>query len=100
MNYAFHPEALTEFEQATRYFSDIQSALGLRFVASVESAIGRILESPAAFRPFEPGVRRCLTHIFPYALLYSVESDHILILAVMHCRREPGYWRIRAQQKI
>ena len=32
---------------------------------------------------------------FPYAVLYSTEPQYILILAVMHHRREPGYWRDR-----
>jgi toxin ParE1/3/4 len=33
--------------------------------------------------------------VFPYAVLFSIEEDYILIVAVMHCRREPGYWRNR-----
>ena len=32
---------------------------------------------------------------FASELLYSVESGHILILALMHCSRMPGYWRNR-----
>ena len=37
----------------------------------------------------------CLSKVFPYAVLYSIEPDYILVVAVMHCRREPGYWRNR-----
>ena len=40
-------------------------------------------------------VRRCLTRIFPFAVLYTIEQDFILIVAVMHWSREPGYWRDR-----
>lgn len=36
-------------------------------------------------------VRRCLTHVFPYGVLYTIEADFILVVAVMHCSREPGY---------
>jgi deoxyribonuclease V len=36
---------------------------------------------------------RCLTRKFPYGILYTVEEDNILILGVMHCSREPGYWK-------
>jgi mRNA-degrading endonuclease RelE of RelBE toxin-antitoxin system len=25
----------------------------------------------------------------------TIESDYILIVAVMHCSREPGYWKHR-----
>jgi toxin ParE1/3/4 len=40
-------------------------------------------------------IRRCLTQKFPYGILYTIEPDYILILAVMHCSREPGYWKNR-----
>jgi hypothetical protein len=40
-------------------------------------------------------VRRCLVHVFPYAVLFSIEPDHVLIIAITHCSREPGYWRHR-----
>ena len=29
---------------------------------------------------------------FPYAVLYTVEHDYVLIVAVMHCHCEPDYW--------
>jgi hypothetical protein len=29
------------------------------------------------------------------AVLYSIEPDFVLIIAVMHCHREPGYWQHR-----
>ncbi len=40
-------------------------------------------------------VRRCMTRKFPYGILYTIEEDYILILAVMHCNREPNYWKNR-----
>jgi toxin ParE1/3/4 len=47
------------------------------------------------WRVIEEDVRRCLTRVFPYAVLYTIETDFILIVAVMHCSREPGYWKSR-----
>jgi len=32
---------------------------------------------------------------FPFALLYVTTADVAWIVAVMHLRREPGYWRGR-----
>ncbi|MGJ5632303.1 hypothetical protein [Nostoc sp. CALU 1950] len=40
-------------------------------------------------------VRRCMTRKFPYGILYTIEQDYILVLAVMHCSREAGYWKSR-----
>lgn len=58
-------------------------------------AIHLILDAPDTWGIFEEDIRRCLTRIFPYAILYTVEPDHILIVAIMHSHREPGYWRKR-----
>ena len=96
MRYEFHPEALAEFDTVAHRYGDHQEGLDLRFVAAVENAIERISEAPDRWRIFEEDVRRCLTHVFPYAVLYTVEPEgYVLIVAIMHCHREPGYWRHR-----
>jgi len=95
MRYEFHPEALDEYQETTLYYAERDPALALRFVEAVEDAIRRILEAPERWRVLEEDVRRCLTHVFPYGVLYTIEPQFILIVAVMHCSREPGYWKRR-----
>lgn len=41
-------------------------------------------------------IRRLILSRFPYKLLYSVEADHIYVIAVAHQHREPNYWTDRA----
>src|SRR5881628_2824519 len=77
------------------YYAERDPALALRFVEAVEDAIRRILEAPERWRVLEEDVRRCLTRVFPYGVLYIIEPEFILIVAVMHCGREPGYWKRR-----
>lgn len=95
MKYEFHPEALEEFRQAALWYADREPELGLQFIGSVEDALKRVVDAPSRWRVIEEDVRRCLTRIFPYAILYTIEPDFLLIVAVMHCSREPGYWRLR-----
>lgn len=95
MRVEFHPEALAEFRAAAEYYETQQPGLGERFATAVEAAIAHIAAAPESWRVIEDDIRRCLTKVFPYAVLYSIEPDHILVVAVMHCRREPGYWRNR-----
>ena len=99
MRFEFHPEALKEYEHAARYYADCQPGLELRFIECVESAIRKIGEGPTRWRTFEADIRRCLVRTFPYAVLYSIEPDYVLVIAVMHCRREPGYWRHRTKSQ-
>ena len=95
MRYEFHPEALEEYEEAALYYTERDPGLGLRFIEAVEEAIQRILEAPTRWRVIDEDVRRCLTRFFPYGVLYTAELEFVLIVAVMHCSREPGYWKQR-----
>ncbi len=99
MTYSFHPEARAEFKEATLYYSEKSPSLGLAFYAEVESAIQGIVGNRFLYRVIDEDVRRCLTKRFPYAILYSIEDHYILILAVMHCSREPSYWKHRLGEK-
>jgi len=95
MRFEFHPEALEEYEEAARYYASCQAGLELRFIDCVESSLRQVSEAPTRWAVFVVDVRRCLVRVFPFAIPYSVESDYVLIIAVMHLSREPGYWRDR-----
>jgi plasmid stabilization system protein ParE len=73
MSYRFHPEALEAYQEATLYYAERDAALALRFVEAVEDAIRRILEAPQRWRVLDDDVRRCLTRVFPYGVLYTIE---------------------------
>jgi plasmid stabilization system protein ParE len=61
MRYGFHPEALAEYEAAALYYAERAPAVGQRFVAAVEDAIDRILDSPTRWRVLDEDVRRELS---------------------------------------
>jgi toxin ParE1/3/4 len=95
MRYEFHPEAFEEYLEAGYYYAAQQPGLDLRFIVCVEGTIELIVEQPNRWRAFDEDVRRCFTRVFPYAILYTIEPDYLLIVAVAHCSREPGYWKHR-----
>jgi len=97
MKYEFHPEALEEYRQAALWYAEREPGIALRFIASVEDAISRVLDAPTRWRVIDEDVRRCLIRVFPYAVLYTIEADFLLIVAVMHCSREPNYWKLRVE---
>ena len=99
MTHVFHPEAAKEFEESVRYYRDRGRVLGDRFASEVRATIQKILVSPSRWRVLEEDVRRCLVRVFPYSVLYTVEADFILIIAIMHGKREPGYWKPRLYSK-
>lgn len=97
MNVEFHSAAERELRQAVDYYNDQQSDLGYEFAAEVEGAVARIRNSPDAWAWIsqQDNLRRCQTHRFPYGLIYQVQPNRILVIAVMHLNRRPGYWQDR-----
>ncbi len=99
MSHRFHPEAAAEFAEAVQFYQERSRGLGRRFAKEVRAAIIRVVANPDRWPILEAGVRRCLVSVFPYAVLFTIEADFILILAVMHGKREPGYWRDRLRDR-
>lgn len=95
MKFLLHPEADEEFAQAVHYYSQISPALGVRFYREIERLFGEIAAYPGRFREFDPPVRRHFSRDFPYAVIFLSKSDYIWVVAVMHMKRRPGYWRER-----
>lgn len=69
--------------------------LGSEFLAEVERTTALVAEHPLLGATFDEDIRRVLVRRFPYSLLYHVIGDEVLILAVSHHSRKPGYWRSR-----
>jgi plasmid stabilization system protein ParE len=97
VNVEFHSAAERELRQAVDYYNDQQPDLGYEFAAEVEEAVERIRNSPDAWAWIsqQDNLRRCQTHRFPYGLIYQVQPNRVLIIAVMHLKRRPGYWNDR-----
>lgn len=91
----FHPEAAAGFQAAVDYYEAITPGLGLDFADEVLASLEQVRQHPLAWPILDGDIRRCLARRFPFGILYAVQQEEILILAVMHLRRKPGYWRNR-----
>ena len=95
MKYSFHPEAEFEFVQAIEYYEEREEGLGQDFAVEVYSAIERAVSYPKVWPILKEDVRRSLVRRFPYGILYAEQDKEIYIVAVMHLRRNPDYWKNR-----
>ncbi|MDP8245005.1 MAG: hypothetical protein P9L94_13040 [Candidatus Hinthialibacter antarcticus] len=91
----FHPDAQTEMTEAAIYYESLQQNLGKRFLASVKDSIHRVQINPVLYPVIELDVRRCLVRPFPFGVMYRDMPGKIIVVAVMHLHREPGYWKDR-----
>lgn len=94
---ALSPEAEREAHEVYNWYWDRNPDAGRRFEADYDAALNRLIEAPEQGPEIERGVRRLLLGRFPYALLYTLETERVLVVAVMHTRRRPGYWRERGR---
>ena len=87
MRYAFHPEALAEFEAAADFYSERQVGLEVRFIDAVQNAIRRICDSPERWSVFNGEIRRILVHVFltrffmPQSRIASISSPSCIAVA-------------------
>jgi plasmid stabilization system protein ParE len=91
----FLPEAQGEFDEAVDWYQEQRAGLGDEFVGAVEDALDLVLENPRLYEVVHDPVRRAVVHRFPYSLIYQIEDEQILIVAVFHDRRDPAAWRSR-----
>jgi plasmid stabilization system protein ParE len=89
---SFHRLAERELNEAARYYEFDSPGLGMAFLDAVEKTCDSIREHPESGVTVLGSIRRRRITRFPYALLYSIRSDHVRILAVMNLKRRPTYW--------
>ncbi len=91
----FDAAAERELNEAVDFYELESPGLGDVFLTEVEHTLAQVEAFPEAAEPLRDAVRRRLLHTFPYALLYSLRTDEVRILAVAHQRRRPFYWEDR-----
>jgi toxin ParE1/3/4 len=91
----FHPEASLEYLEAIEYHAAINVELGERFDSEIQRLVNEVSRDPQRFSRLHPPVQRALSREFPYSVVYLDEPDRVWIVAVMHAKRRPGYWRNR-----
>ena len=81
-----------ELLDAARYYEIQAPGLGIDFLDKIEFAVEDIRAHPKRWPVIRFNIRRRLIHRFPYCILYRIDSDEIVILAIMHLHRHPSYW--------
>ena len=89
-----HP-ARQEFDEAIAFYESRQQGLGIRFLDAVGLGIDRILERPTTWPIISENARIYRLRRFPYGIIYDIEVDEIIIVAVADLRRRSGYWKGR-----
>jgi len=95
----YHPEAKSEIRKSANWYDDKVDGLGLEFLLEVRNAESQIVQNPELWPVYEAGTRRYMMKKFPFAVIYLVSGLKMQIVAVAHCKRNPGYWKDRLNEK-
>lgn len=92
----FIAPAREEFLADVAYYNGVRPDLGWRFANAVKEATAFALAFPLAGSPSFSNTRRVIVKGFPFSIFYRPEPDGIIVFALAHHAKRPGYWRARA----
>jgi plasmid stabilization system protein ParE len=88
----FHPAAEEELTSAVIGYEDKILGLGADLATEVQRLTALLCDTPRIGERLDERHRRFPLHRFPFAVIFRVDGDVLLIVAVAHRRRRPGYW--------
>lgn len=95
VDFAIHPDAEAEYEQACLWYLDRSRQAADRFEAAFDAAIEAIRSRPEMFPKCDVAHRFVVLTRFPYRLIYRPRGEGFVTIAVAHAKRRPGYWSSR-----
>jgi len=91
----FHPDAIAETRAAREWYAARSPRAAQAFLLELDHAIGQIALCPERWPRHVHGTRRYVLRRFPFSLVYRHSGAALVVIAVVHAKRKPGYWATR-----
>ena len=92
-NVVFHPLASAEYRASLAWYAARSQRATLGFEREVERILATVAVHPLRYPEYDASCREAILTRYPYSVIYRIESDgNILVVAIAHSSREPGYW--------
>ncbi len=88
----FLSPAEIEMLDAAAYYETRVPELGTDFISTIEIAVLDLSDDPGKWLMIGKEIRRRILPRFPYSILYKIDPEEIIIVAIMHQKRRPNYW--------
>lgn len=89
------PEAKADLLDAFHWYQAQRTGLGLDFKLCVDEVVSKLLKRPTIYKKVHKHIRRALIRKFPFGIFYIIEENSIIVIAVIHARRNPTEWKRR-----
>ncbi len=91
----FDVAARAEFDSAFDWYAQRSLGAAIGFAAEVDAAVELIAADPARYPRSYGGCQYCALHRYPYLVIYHRTQDKVVVVAIAHAKRSPGFWRDR-----
>ncbi len=95
MTVEFTTEARDDLFEAAEYYESQEKGLGSRMRDEISKIIRTVASVPYLWRERCAGYRRVNCPVFPYFVAYVIRDESIVVVAVIHGGRKPGFWHNR-----
>ena len=95
----FHPEATDEYVASYVWYYERGPHLAEAFEHEIERALRLVVDAPDRWPIYIGKYRKILVKRFPFSLVYTNTETGIVVIAVAHGNRKPGYWKKRNKFK-
>lgn len=89
------PGARLDYDESFDWYAARSDTAAKRFAGAVKATLGLIADDPQRFVAVDSRHRECLVSRFPFRNVYRVVADRVVVVAIAHAKRRPGYWRGR-----
>ncbi len=90
-----HPAFDRELEEQIAWLKEKTLWVAPRFADAVQKALELLSDRPNFGHPVWQEFRRYNLPGFSHALIYRIEGSTLYLIALMHERRHPDYWKHR-----
>jgi len=91
----FHPQAEQEYLTVLAWYEERSPIAAINFENAFGQGIERIREAPQRWPTYIDDFRKYTLRQFPFSIVYRALLSEVIVFAVAHGRRRPGYWRDR-----
>jgi plasmid stabilization system protein ParE len=94
-NIIIRPEARMELLEAFHWYQQQKPGLGYDFKLCIDELLSKLSGNPNLHPIIHRDVKRAFIKRFPFGVFYIVSDTDVIILAVLHARRDPKNWKSR-----
>jgi len=91
----FRSIAESELAEALAWYAARSNGTACRFLSRIEFVLETVAETPDRYPEVGDELRRAPVGGFPDAIYYGVAMSTVVVVGIVHGRRDPRIWRSR-----